>query len=441
MILNINHTTLPKINNEALRDYARKYVDIYDDFLKQISGFGLEIETRDNRAEIAERLERLAQKGAHVRNDGKSVYINNISPSCVACQTGAGSATYFISLRCHRDCFYCFNPNQENYEHFATDTRDISTELKNLAAQHVRMQHLALTGGEPLLFKEQALDFFQTAQQKFPRARTRLYTSGDQVDEATLSALKDAGLQEIRFSIRMHDTEKARKFTLDRIRLAKKYIPYVMVEMPIMPGTLEEMKSLLTELEEIGIFSINLLELCFPLNNAEEFQRRGYHIKARPYRVLYNYWYAGGLPIAGSEELCLDLLEFAFDSGFKMGIHYCSLENKHTGQIYEQNRAGIPSSVISASRKDFFLKTAKVFGEDIPKVKKVFEEKRKVIYQEQPNYGYLEFNASHIRLLSGLDVEIGISTNVIEQRDGGQVLRELKLDVTTPQDFDFAADL
>ncbi len=441
MIADIDRDTLTKIKNNALRDYARKYVNIYDDFLKQIADFGVELETYDNHMEIVERLERLRQKGAYLRNDNKSVYINNISPSCVACQTGVGSATYFISLRCHRNCFYCFNPNQENYERFSTEKRDVSAELESAAAQHVRLQHLALTGGEPLLFKEKALDFFQTAQQKYPRAYTRLYTSGDQADATTLKALKEAGLQEIRFSIRMHDTEKARHFTLDRIRLAKEYIPYVMVEMPVMPGTLDDMKSILTELEQIGIFSINLLELCFPLNNAAEFQKRGYHIKARPYRVLYNYWYAGGLPIAGSEELCLDLLEFAIDSGFKMGVHYCSLENKHTGQIYQQNQAGMPSSMIAASRKDFFLKTAKVFGDDIPKVKEIFERKKKIAYQEQPDYGYLEFNVSHIRQLFNLDVEIGISTSVLEQRADGQVLRELRLDLTTPQSFDYSKDI
>jgi uncharacterized protein len=441
MIIDIDHDTLTTIKNDVLRNYAKQYVDIYDDFRMQIASFGVELETQDNRPQIAERLERLRKKGAHLRNDNKSVYINTISPSCVACQTGAGSATYFISLRCHRNCFYCFNPNQENYEHFSAEKRDVSDELRNAAAQHVRMRHLALTGGEPLLFKERALDFFQTAQQEFPRAYTRLYTSGDQADVATLAALKEAGLQEIRFSIRMHDSEKARQFTLDRIRLAKEYIPYVMVEMPVMPGTLEEMKDILTELERIDIFSINLLELCFPLNNAEEFQRRGYRIKARPYRVLYNYWYAGGLPIAGSEELCLDLLEFALDSGFKMGVHYCSLENKHTGQVYQQNQLMATSPITYASKKDFFLKTAKVFGEDVPKVKEIFERKKKIMYQEQPEYGYLEFNASHIRLLSGLEVEIGISTNILEQRDNGQVLRELKVDLTTPQVFDFAKDL
>ncbi len=441
MITEINHASLSQIKNPELRAYARRYVEIYEDFLAQIARFGVELEARDSRPRVAEQLERLRQKGAHFRNDGKSIYINNISPACLTCRTGVGSATYFVSLRCHRDCFYCFNPNQEGYQRYTTELRDVSAELEELAAQHARVQHLALTGGEPLLYKDQALNFFQTARRKFPRAYTRLYTSGDQADTTTLAALKEAGLQEIRFSIRMHDTEKARRLTLDRIALAREYIPYVMVEMPVLPDKREEMKNLLVELNRIGIFSINLLELCFPLNNAAEFQRRGYHIKTPPHRVLYNYWYAGGLPIAGSEELCLDLLEFALDSGFKMGVHYCSLENKHTGQVYQQNRAGARSTITCASGKDFFLKTAKVFGKDIPQVKEALQRKRKAAYQEQTDYGYLEFNLRHIRDLTNLEIEVGISTNVLEQRAGEQVMRELKVDLTTPQVFDLSSDL
>ena len=41
--------------------------------------------------------------------------------------------------------------------------------------------------------------------------------------------------------------------------------------------------------------------------------------------------------IAGSEAVCLDLIDFALESRLNLGVHYCSLENKHSGQIYQQN--------------------------------------------------------------------------------------------------------
>jgi pyruvate formate-lyase activating enzyme-like uncharacterized protein len=190
------------------------------------------------------------------------------------------------------------------------------------------------------------------------------------VDRPTLQALKDAGMDEIRFSIRMQDLARGQRHTYDQIALAREYVQHVMVEMPVLPGTLEEMKAVLAELERLKIFGINLLEFCFPLHNSEVFRKHGYRIKAKPYRVLYNYWYAGGLPVAGSEMECLDLVEYALEARLTLGVHYCSLENKHTGQIYQQNTIGPLPKTMFFSQNDYFLKSAKVFGDEIARIKK-----------------------------------------------------------------------
>jgi pyruvate formate-lyase activating enzyme-like uncharacterized protein len=239
----------------------------------------------------------------------------------------------------------------------------------------------------------------------------------------------------------MHDLAKGQRRTLDNIALAREYIPSVMVEMPILPDTLEEMKEVLVELDRLGIFGINLLELCFPLHNAEVFREKGYRVKARPFRVLYDYWYAGGLPIAGSELACLDLMEFALDSGLKIGLHYCSLENKHTGQIHRQNKEWNPPKRMQVSQKDFFLKSAKVFGNEMQAVRQTLDQagyRDYVISEEQKS---VEFHIDQIGRLKNMDIEVGISTNVIELRGGQPVLRELKVDVTTPQTFRLSKDI
>ncbi|MBL1171481.1 MAG: radical SAM protein [Chloroflexi bacterium] len=440
MITEIDRAALASIRNPVFRAYASRYVEIYEDFLAQIGQFGVPLMEGD-RQEVETCLERLREKGAHIRNDERSVYVNHISPACLACQTGVGSATLFISLQCHRHCFFCFNPNQENYEGFVSQKRDLGKELEEYKRREARLKHLALTGGEPLLHKEETLAFFREARRLFPGVYTRLYTSGDHADSTMLAALKEAGLQEIRFSIRVEDSTQARRHTLERIEEAKAHIPFVMVEMPVLPGRLEEMKDILRELERIGIFSVNLLEFCFPLFNADEYRQRGYHIKTPPYRVLNNYWYAGGLPVAQSEMDCLALVEFALDNDFKMGVHYCSLENKHTAQIYQQNHAAPAPAVAFASKKDYFLKTAKVFGGDVPRVKEILAKKRKIKYTYHPDYDCLEFHVRGIRALQRLDVEIGISTNILEQRGNEQIVRELKMELATPRLFDMEMDI
>lgn len=441
MIIEIDRTTLDQINNPALAAHATRYLEIYEDFMDQVHQLGVQVAEEDDRPAIAARQARLHELGVHSRNNDHSLYLNEISPSCEACRQGVGSATFYVSLRCHRDCFYCFNPNQENYDLHRQDERDPSAELETLAADRMRLSHVALTGGEPLLHKAEAVRFFQTARRLYPKSYLRLYTSGDHADEAILEQLRDSGLDEIRFSIRMHDLARGHRLTFERIALARQFIPQVMVEMPVLPDTLAEMQAVLDELEALGVYSINLLEFCFPYHNAEAYNQRGYQIKKRPFHVLYDYWYAGGLPVAGSEAVCLDLLAYAREKNMKMGVHYCSLENKHTGQIYQQHASRSLPQTAYFSRKDFFLKSAKVFGEDIPPVRERFEALRYDRYFENREHGFLEFHIGKIPALEGLPVEIGISTSVIEARNGDAYQRELKLDLTTPQTFDLAADL
>lgn len=435
MILDINQTNLEKIKNPRLREYADIYVGIHKDFVRQVADSGIEFAADDGDARFAERIARLRKKGAIIRNDDKSIYTNRISPSCEACRIGVTSSTFFISLKCHRDCFYCFNPNQEGYDYYREHMRDTIAELDALHRTNPAIKHLALTGGEPLLFKEETYRFFEHARTKFPAAHTRLYTCGDHIDMETLEKLKVGDLDEIRFSIRMHDLAKGQTRTYDNIALARKYIPNVMVEMPILPGTLDEMKEVLLRLDALGIFGINMLEFCFPLNNVHLYRERGYKIKPHPFRVLYNYWYAGGLPVAGSEDVCLDLVEFALDNDLKLGVHYCSLENKHTGQVYQQNinRRNMP--LLHFSQKDYFLKSAKVFGEDLELVRSELDKKGGREYHIDEKRNFIEFHVDRIKLLKKLDVEIGISINVLEEREGELFLRELKMDVTTPQTF------
>jgi len=441
MIQEINKSNLELVKNPVMRSYIERYILIYEDFLDQIRRTGIDIDPSDDHEQVKDRVDILHIKGARVRNAAKSIYINQISDACQACQTGVGSATFFISLKCHRDCFYCFNPNQEGYEYFREHTRDTLAELQTLRTSRRRVRHLALTGGEPLLYKEEAIRFFQEARQGFPGVYTRLYTCGDHADRQTLQALKDACLDEIRFSIRMQDLAKGQRHTFDQIALAREYIPQVMVEMPVLPGTLEEMKAVLTELDRLGIFGINLLEFCFPYNNADAFREKGYKIKARPYRVLYNYAYGGGLPVAGSEAVCLDLVEYALDAGLKLGVHYCSLENKHSGQIYQQNSIRPLPKTLYFSPTDYFLKSAKVFGEDIAPVQHFFQKTGYRDYEINEQHNYLEFHVSQIRSLKKFEIEVGLSSNVLETRDGERFVRELKLDITSPRSFRLSLDV
>ena len=206
-----------------------------------------------------------------------------------------------------------------------------------------------------------------------------------------------------------------------------------MVEMPVFPDKLEFMKELLVRLDDLGVRGINLLELGFPFHNAEEFARRGYLLKPRPYRVLYGYWYGGGLPIAGSEEVALDLLDFVVDRELSLGVHYCSLENRLTSQVFRQNAAAAELFPLRTfSQRDFFLKSAKVFGEATDVVEKRLAE---LGLDEQcdrldGDAGFLELPlAIAARIAPQLPpIAWGISFAIAEEDGDYFALKELRLD-------------
>ena len=92
------------------------------------------------------------------------------------------------------------------------------------------------------------------------------------------------------------------------------------------------------------------------------------------------------------------------------------------------------------SQQRLFLKTAKVFGEDVPVVQQAFDKSGYGDYSISEKHNSLEFHINQITGLKKLNIDVGISSQVIETRENEQFLRELKVDVTTPQTFRLSTD-
>ena len=487
----------------AVPERVALYEQIEQEFLEQICAEGVVLADRGaTDAARAPLIERLAAKGATVRNGGASVVVGRLSGACVACTGGPGSKTFGLTLRCNRTCYFCFNPNQHEFGTSAADLLDWRSELDEIAAAGRTMTHLAVTGGEPLLFADECVAFFEEAHARFPQAHLRLYTAGDFATDEVLERLAAAGLQEIRFSIKLDDAQDGTLAgvgageaagamageaadaagamageaadaavdaagaaaagadaatdaaamgasattdaaaapqpgdellgadalrTLDTIARARAYIPDVMVEMPVIPGTRAAMQELLRRLDALGIFGINLLEFGFPLNNWPAFASRGFVVRNPPFPVLYDYIYAGGLPIEGSDLLALELVEFAIDEGLELGVHYCSLENKHRDQVHEANHDYAASSpFLELDGEDFFLKGIVLFGGDVAKAAPALDAMG-IAYERDDTDGSIRFHPRNADLLRVMDVEPYVSYNIVVSRDGETYYRELKL--------------
>lgn len=422
----------------TLDAWLAEYEAIEADYLGGLRKRGIDLAApRALDAEISHARERLAVAGACVRNGGASICAGNLSSACVACTGDCGSKTFFLSLACNRDCYFCFNSNQAGHKEQRRLNAAWREELDAYFASiggAANATHIGLTGGEPLLHADDALAFIAYAHACAPQAHIRLYTAGDFLSEAMLTSLRDAGLTELRLSVKldaldMPDETAAEISRATRlIRLASRFVPQPMVEMPVIPGTGEAMRKLLRALDNAGAWGINLLEFGYPFNDWGEFARRGFQVKNPPYPVLYNWDYAGGLPIEGSELLALNLVQFAIDEGLRLGVHYCSLENKNRDQVVTQNRAHVPDpAVYGQDEGDFFYKTLKVFDGDIEIVETALE--RAGVRDAAKREG--DCLLVHPRCVDALAAEpvlLAASSNIAEVRDGAIVLREVKLE-------------
>lgn len=353
-----------------LREYAEAFDEVERDFEAAVEKFGVPFERKES-APREERARVAAACGCHCENGGFSLWRNWLSPACAACRTGEETATFFIDLKCTKSCYFCFNPNQDHYDYFRTHKRDIVRELERAHDVGARFRCLAITGGEPMLYPGEVEAFLRRAGELYPGAHTRLYTSGDLLDEAGLRALADAGLAEIRFSVKPPDADDGQERVYALMERAAAVLPDVVVEVPVIPGSRAWMEELLRRSDAAGARGVNLLEFCFPLHNGAEFAKRGFKLRKRPFKYLYDYWYGGGVPVAGSEVEALALMEFASREGLRLGVHYCSSDNKNTGQIFQQNKAFFADADLRAAHPwmsqdegDRFLKCAKAFGED-----------------------------------------------------------------------------
>lgn len=426
------------MENEALEAALSEYAAVGERYVRALEEKGLVFApAHDHEQRCAALRARLIDRGVVSRNAGASLSAGHLSPACVECTGNRGSETFSTTFRCHRDCYFCFNHNQPDYEKFFHEGCPWEEGLARSASENEELACVGVTGGEPLLDLDNAIALLERTRELWPDAHRRMYTSGDLLTEQSAARLRDAGLDEIRFSVKDDDEPAMRQRVIEAMKLAKRFIPSVMVEMPVIPGAKEHMKELFRAFQEVGIDGVNLLEFCFPFCNWEEFARRGLTLKNPPFEVMYDYGYSGGLAVAGSEELILELMDWALDEGMTFGMHYCSLENKHRSEIRQKNeRAAHVHPCIEFDQGDFFLKTAKVFGDDIAAARRVLEDAGCRDFIPDDDERSLAFPPRFANVLSGVTradgqpVSVMLCSLVYENEDGKSYLIDVGLEPT-----------
>ena len=419
------------MHNKVLQSEIREYKKGAYAYLNALRDKGIVFaEAGANQARIDELRAQLREKGAQFKNAGASIVWGWQSKACVECTGNKGSETFSTTFKCHRDCYFCFNYNVADYDKFVREGCPWRDGLDDAERRygHDNLAVLGLTGGEPLLVLDDSIALLEEAGRRFPSAHKRMYTSGDLLTEEGAKRLHDVGLDEMRFSVKQDDPIERQERVLAAMEIARRHIPSIMVEMPIIPNTDERMHELFGRWAEIGIDGINLLEFCFPFHSWEEYAKRGFEIRNPPFDVMYDYGYSGGLPVAGSEELCLELMLWGIDHDVPFGMHYCSLDNKHRSEMRLRNERGAHMTpILSFDEGDFFLKCAKVYGDDREAAYDALTAAGCTDFMPNDMEQSIAFPLRYLDTLSALDVEPAIAFHVLDADEQGSFVREVAI--------------
>lgn len=276
---------------------------------------GLAVERVDDDAGRAGRvallLEALSRGGIKGSLERRTLYTQHLPPGCRGCLGGKGTNA-FVTGKCSRDCFFCFNQKPRKDELVVHGIRLAEPEEAPDIVRRYGLRSVGVSGGEPTLRPERLLRLVRALRTLPFRVRIDLYTNGDRLSDELLSELKDAGLDALRFNL------VAREFDTEPLERAMRYFDETAVEVPVIPERMAEMKDMVLHLDALGVPFLNIHELFACRENSARVAERGYGSGGGATEALQ--WE----PVAAGDEAALSLLLFALENTTRLSVYYCS---------------------------------------------------------------------------------------------------------------------
>jgi len=293
-----------------------------------------------------ELLERIGRQGT-IGASGTKMDMSRLSPGCRLCVAGQWSCL-FINGKCNGRCFYCPTP-QDDIGSPITNTLPFASATDYAAyIEAFGFSGVSISGGEPLLTLDRVIDYIQTVKQRFEdKVHTWLYTNGTRVTRNILTALRDAGLDEIRFNI------GATAYHLKKAAMAAGIIPTVTVEIPAVPEELIRLKNLTASMSNSGVSHLNLHQLRLTPHNFKHIAGRG-----------YTFIHGDLVTVLESELAALEVVDHVLSHDIRLGVNYCSFVYKHHYQKAAARRraAGIIRKPYEDITEKGFIRTLSFTG-------------------------------------------------------------------------------
>ncbi|BBO75644.1 hypothetical protein DSCW_30610 [Desulfosarcina widdelii] len=246
---------------------------------------------------------------------GTKLFTHALSPGCLLCGQGAWSCL-FVNGICNARCFYC--PSSQD-DSGPPVTNTLVFEKAADYADYVNrfnIQGVSFSGGEPFLSFDRVLAFLEAVKNRVDHpVYTWLYTNGILATPEKLFALRDGGLNEIRFDL------SADRYRLDALERAVGVIPTVTVEIPAIPEDLSITKKIIADLASAGVGHLNLHQIrCTPYNYGK--------LAARGYTFLHG----PKVTVLETELAALELIRYSRENSIELPINYCSHAYQHQFQ-------------------------------------------------------------------------------------------------------------
>jgi len=247
---------------------------------------------------------------------GSKLHLGPLSPGCQRCGHGLWSCM-FLNRACGAGCFFC--PDQDAMPSAPPQAERIvfpSAEAYAAYVDRLGFGGVSFSGGEPFAAPDRLVEHIEALRSRCgDRVYLWAYTSGRGVSREALRRVATAGLQELRFNLVASD------YTLGPLRRALGLLERVTVEIPAVPEHAERLRTLLPELQRLGVAHGNLHGLIGAGTNGARLLERGYTLTGGPTPLVVE-----------SELSALETLRWALDNGVQVPIQYCGLAFKQRWQ-------------------------------------------------------------------------------------------------------------
>ena len=260
-------------------------------------------------------LDALDRGGIRGSAERRTLFTRHLPPGCRGCLQGKGTNA-FVTGKCTRDCFFCFNQKPRKDELVVHGIRLAEPEEAPDVVRRYGLRSVGVSGGEPTLKPDRLLRLVRALLTLPFRVRIDLYTNGDCLSDELLAQLKDAGLDAIRFNL------VAREFDTEPLERALRYFDETAVEVPVIPERMAEMKAMVLRLDALGVPYLNIHELFACRENSARVAEEGYDSGGEESDALM--WE----PVAAADEAALTLLHFALENTTRLSVYYCSCKTQ-----------------------------------------------------------------------------------------------------------------